>query len=271
MSNKTLSNKDELNTIFSSLNNLKHVLHLYAPTIDKYSIQASFLSQGNGNAAYITNDDPKLVNKKFNSYKIKVSVIHPKDMNKINNFKRIVIDAASIEPSINHSKREKFLTKTIKDQNILCTYDIGKLDPKKIEDLVEHHDKLILTTGSRTVLSSKSLPSNNYNIDDGLINEFVKRELKTIVLALVIREPMCGRDIQMEIYKKFSILLSPGTLYPLLHELEKKGLLECQVSIKTKIYSAANENEIRKILNDHIQAKNFLNDFLQSVVVKKLW
>lgn len=279
--------KNELNTVFSSLDGAAHVLHLYSPTVNKYLIHSSYLANGKEKIAYVTGEDPSIIEKKFKSFNIELPIFNPKDLNEIMTYERVVIDGASITPKIfrknikerrgeidiiraysSHAKREKYLAENFKKHSILCTYDISKLNPNMIKSLVKHHDKLILSTDAATVLSSKTL-SNKELTNTKLIDGFVKRELKTIVLALIAKEPQCGREIQLEIYKNFGILLSSGTLYPLLHGLEKNKLLECNYGIKTKTYMPADEKRIRKIVTEHIQAKNFLNDFLQSTMVKE--
>ncbi len=285
MLTKSSFKKSELNTIFSSMDGANHVLHLYSPNVNKYLIHASFLANGREKAAYVTGEDPTIIEKKFKPFNIELSIFNPKDINEIMTYKRVVIDGASITPKVfrkdgkerrgerdiireyaSHPKREKYLAENFKDHSILCTYDISKLYPNMIKTLVKQHDKLILSTESATVLSSKSLSVKELT-NNKLIDEFVKRELKTIVLALIAKQPQCGREIQLEIYKNFGILLSSGTLYPLLHQLEKNRLLNCTYGIKTKTYEPADEKRIKKIIREHIQAKNFLNNFLQSVMV----
>ncbi|MCG2825848.1 MAG: helix-turn-helix transcriptional regulator, partial [Thermoplasmatales archaeon] len=68
----------------------------------------------------------------------------------------------------------------------------------------------------------------------------------------------------------FNVLLSPGTIYPLLHSLEKKGLLKCEYEVKTKTYRPGKgaEPKIRVLLNEHIQTSRFLSRFLQSTGLK---
>ena len=287
MLSKSSFKKTELNTIFSSIDGKNHVLHLYSPTVNKYLIHASFLSNGEGKVAYVTGEDPAIIEKKFKSFNFELSIFNPKDINEIMTYERAVVDGASISPKVfrkeakerrgerdiireyaSHPKREKYLAENFKNHSILCTYDISKLYPNTIKSLVKHHDKLILSTDAATVLSSKILSTKEL-MNSKLIDEFVKRELKTIVLALISKKPRCGREVQMEIYKNFGILLSSGTLYPLLHELEKNKLLECNSGIKTKTYMPADEKMIRKIITEHIQAKNFLNSFLQSTMIRE--
>ncbi|MFH1337571.1 MAG: helix-turn-helix transcriptional regulator [Nanoarchaeota archaeon] len=277
-----------IDAAFSSVADSKHVLHLYAPTVNKYLIHARFLSDGNEKTAYVTGEDPEMILKRFQPLGINFEIISPRNMDLTLEFKKILIDAVSINSDImrgvkergrrkrlgeeeimkdciDHSKREKYLNSNFKNHSILCTYDISKLNPKKIKELVKKHDRLILTTDSATVLSSKKFMDKRL-LGSDLINEFVKRELKTIVLALLIKKSMCGRDIKMQIYNNFSILLSSGTLYPLLHELERNGLLKCHHMVKAKIYSIAEMERAMKILNEHMQVKNFLNNFLQSTI-----
>jgi len=103
------------------------------------------------------------------------------------------------------------------------------------------------------------------------VHRFVKDQLETIVLALLVREPMCGTDIIKTIHNKFGVLLSPGTIYPLLHELEKKKLLECEYGVKTKTYGPVEgaEERIRELLDEHVKASRFLSKFLQVAGAKE--
>ncbi len=146
---------------------------------------------------------------------------------------------------------------------IMCTYDISFLKPGQIEHLVQAHDKLILTTDDTMILSSKSLSLKSLKLSEEKIEQFVKNELETIILALVSSNSMCGNDIKKKIYEKFNILLSSGTIYPLLHTLEKQGLLKCSYGIKTKTYQTLDEKKIGKRLNDSVQANKFLSSFIQ--------
>jgi len=252
-----LTNKTELNTIFSSLNGSRRVLHLYTSTVDKYAIHKTFLSEGNGRSVYITNEDPKEVREKL--HKPKLTVIPPRSMRRIPSCKTVVIDGASIA----EEEFTKCADNLTLGQAVLCTFDTSKLNPKKIKELAEKHDKLILTTDGTTVVSEKSLKNLPNN---GMIDEFVKKELKTIVLALLLGKPMCGTDIKKKIFEKFNILLSSGTLYPLLHELEGKKLLTCRYGVKTKTYEPTDKKQIEDMLNEHIDIKNLLNNFLQKAI-----
>lgn len=254
-----LKTKNELNTIFSGLNGSRRVLHLYTPKVDKYLIHKAFLSEGNGRSVYITNEDSEIVRGKLQSPNLKV--LQPTNRNNILNCKKVLIDGASIREE-DLAECEKQLTL---GQSVLCTFDISKLVPEKIRELAEKHEKLILTTDSTILVSSKSLLEKDFS-NKQIINEFVKKELKIIVLALLLGNPMCGTDIKKKIFEKFNILLSSGTLYPLLHELEEQKLLTCRYGIKTKTYEPTDKKKIEATLREHIEVKDLLNNFLQTAI-----
>ena len=62
------------------------------------------------------------------------------------------------------------------------------------------------------------------------VNKILERHLKAfldiVILAILNRGSMHGYMIIAAIHKEFGILLSPGSLYPLLHCLEDDKLIE---------------------------------------------
>lgn len=282
---KHASHKEKIKTLFSGADGKKHILHLYIPTLNKYAIQSAFLGNKKGETLYVTGEEPEIIKTQFESLDKNLPVISPREMEKIGNYQRIIIDAGSINSkTINsgkrhrrsigenliikeytdHIKREKYLCGLNDGQSILCTYDISKLTPNKIKQLVKFHDQLVLTTDDTAVLSSKNLSPKQLNISSKLIDEFLKNELETVTLALIVAKPMCGTDIKKAIYEKFGILLSSGTLYPLLHKLQKSGLVKCEYGVKTKTYKPVNGKDIQTILDERMKAKNLLTSFVQA-------
>lgn len=65
----------------------------------------------------------------------------------------------------------------------------------------------------------------------------VKSLIDVIVLEMINREPMSGYDIIALIHKEFRILLSPGTVYPLLNFLERNGLIKGKQVQRKKVYT----------------------------------
>jgi len=54
----------------------------------------------------------------------------------------------------------------------------------------------------------------------------VKSILDLIILRLLVAKDRWGYEINMEIRDRFKVYLSAGTLYPLLHSLEERRLIE---------------------------------------------
>ncbi len=75
------------------------------------------------------------------------------------------------------------------------------------------------------------------DLDSNVMSERqVKAFLDLLVLALLEDRPQCGYDILAIIHRKFNVLLSPGTLYPLLYALEKQGFVENRAYNRRKNY-----------------------------------
>ncbi len=284
------------NAIFAGMGGTKHVLHLHTPSVNRYALQAAFLSERNGKTAYVTSQRPDSIHERFDFPGDSLSVIPPKKLDTIKHYKSVIIDAATVgrgektaeeksrgislkRPTIhkrkilglseilktytNHVKRENYLNELTHKPRILCTYDISLLDPATLKHLVRSHERMILTTDDTMVLSSKEFSSKNLKLNSEIVGQFVKNDLESIILAMVSSSSMCGNDIKKHIYEKFNILLSSGTIYPMLHKLQKQGLLKCAHGVKTKTYQVSDEKEIKKMLSESVQAKNFLSGFIR--------
>jgi len=75
--------------------------------------------------------------------------------------------------------------------------------------------------------------------------KYVKIALDLVILAILDGESMYGYKIMATIHKEFGVLLSPGSLYPLLHSLEEKKLVESHVEGGKRVYEATNEGKAR--------------------------
>jgi len=251
-----------------------HVLHLYTPKMDKHAIQGAFLAsiQKDEEAVYVTADKPKSSILELNLTNAKLRIIKPEDFRKLkieeDNEMRIIIDAGSFteKEKINEiEEREGYINELRKNHstNCLCTYDVSKLNPDTIKQLATYHNQLRITTGDLTVLSGDFFDESKLSYDS--IEKIVKDNLETIILALLQTKPMCGTDIIETIHFQFNVLLSPGTIYPLLHSLKERRLLKFTKNGKVKIYTPAEgaKLKIRNLVNEQIQARNLLNRYLR--------
>jgi len=256
-----------------SVKGLNHTLHLYTPKVGKYTIQKSFLisTENDEKVVYVTTDDSLCLSQEFDSTNIELKIIKPEDIRNLENEKnsklRIIIDAGSIpnQRDTEVEERERYINKLSKKHSIncLCTYDVTKLNPKILKQLAMHHNQLRLTTSDLTILSGDLLDRSTLSNDS--IEKMVKDNLEAIILSLLQRKPMCGTDIIKIIHLEFNVLLSPGTIYPLLHSLKKKGLLTFRKWGKATTYAPTEDAKlkIRSIVDEHIQARKLLNHYLQ--------
>ncbi len=70
--------------------------------------------------------------------------------------------------------------------------------------------------------------------------QIVKSSLDIIVLKMLNENPKHGYQLLADIHREFDVLLSPGTLYPLLYHLEEENLIEKTIEKRRKIYSLTN-------------------------------
>lgn len=259
------------------LERFDHILHLYTTKVDKYSIQRAFLSSKGEDekAVYITTESPETVNQRLNLTNIEVKVIKPEQIRDLmgNRSKlRVVNDAGSIIASgrLNNEieEREAQIRDLSKTHVVhcLCTYDVLKLDRDMLRQLAMLHNQRQLTTSDLTVISGDLFDRSKLSPDS--LNKTVKKNLEIIVLALIKRSPMCGTDIIQLVHKKFNILLSPGSIYPLLHTLEESGLITSKKDGKAKIYSMieGSELKIQELVDEQVHARKFLEQFLQQEI-----
>lgn len=73
-------------------------------------------------------------------------------------------------------------------------------------------------------------------LEERIIEKHVKTFLDIVVLAMLNGEPMYGYKIIAAIHKEFGVLLSPGSLYPLLHFLEDNKLIESRFNKGKIVY-----------------------------------
>ncbi|MCZ7382110.1 MAG: PadR family transcriptional regulator [Candidatus Methanoperedens sp.] len=91
-------------------------------------------------------------------------------------------------------------------------------------------------------------------------DDIVKNHLEVIILSMLIEKSMCGYDLIKEIFSRYNVLISQGTVYPLLYSLKEEGILHVESmkgDMKTKRYSVAPEGRpsIEKKIDEFIRAE----------------
>ena len=101
--------------------------------------------------------------------------------------------------------------------------------------------------------------------------------LDILVLSIIRnREGISGYEISQEINKKFKPMwrASPGTIYPLLNRLDKKGFVETEEFVdennrRKKIYTITIQGieRLKEVLKDNFETSmNTLGDYIRTVV-----
>lgn len=65
--------------------------------------------------------------------------------------------------------------------------------------------------------------------EEELIQSLVKKNLDIIILSMLKDNPVHGYKIIADLHNTFGVLLSPGTLYPLLYRLLSEELIIVEV------------------------------------------
>ena len=103
-------------------------------------------------------------------------------------------------------------------------------------------------------------------MSDRQINEkLVKSFLDIIIMALMNGTSMHGYAIMATVHREFGVLLSPGTLYPLLHALEDNELLSSSNNSGKVVYkvSTKGKQKFERTLNAFNKGVQKLSNFIE--------
>jgi len=85
----------------------------------------------------------------------------------------------------------------------------------------------------------------------------IKSFLDVIIAYLLAEKPSWGYEVIAKIYDRLQILLSPGVVYPLLHNMEKKGLVERRRLERKEVYRLTSQG--RQWLREMLDAVAYEN------------
>ncbi|MCW4011828.1 MAG: PadR family transcriptional regulator [Candidatus Bathyarchaeota archaeon] len=103
------------------------------------------------------------------------------------------------------------------------------------------------------------------DIQSDIKDHLVKSFLDIIVLSMLKDNPIHGYAIIADIHKRFDVLLSPGTLYPLLYSLEKKGMISIEQDGRRKNYIITEKGLIQsdRVINAYSAQMKDLIKFIE--------
>jgi len=109
-------------------------------------------------------------------------------------------------------------------------------------------DPVADTSGSRSgevvgAVTDQLFPGRSFSFDERL----VKNSLDELLLVLVaLRDgDTHGKGLMEDLSQVFDARLSPGTVYPRLHDLEADDLLEMHELVRTKEYRLEDDSDAR--------------------------
>ena len=100
-------------------------------------------------------------------------------------------------------------------------------------------------------VTDQLFPGRRFRFDE----ELVKNSLDELLLVLVaLRDgDTHGKGLMEDLSQVFDARLSPGTVYPRLHELEADDLLEMHELVRTKEYRIDDDEDTRTRIEDAMQ------------------
>lgn len=94
----------------------------------------------------------------------------------------------------------------------------------------------------------------------------ITESLDEILLAMIASttEETHGTGLMDELERQFNTELSPGTVYPRLHDLESEGILQVHELVHTKQYSISDAPEARSLVQRAVAQHLAVASFLQA-------
>jgi len=259
--------------------NAEHLLHIYTSKVDKYAIQRAYLIslKEPDRVIIFSSDDPVTIRREFSSVESELIILKPEELHRLEeetdqgSQTRLIVDAGSFPNQTENEivSRERYIEKVAREHPLtcLCTFKASDLSSELLKQLTTFHSRYQLTTNDITLISGNFIDESTISFDSA--KKMVKDNLKAIILVLLNRRAMCGSEIIGTIHMEFNVLLSPGTVYPLLHSLHKQDLLTWVKEGKEKKYIPVedSEMEIKHLIGEHIKARRWLNTYLQKEIV----
>lgn len=153
---------------------------------------------------------------------------------------------------------------------VISAFNVNSLDNESMSRLIKLHTKIVISAHNETTLLLPYFSSRQFDrkptrdikvISRENVERAIKSSLDVITLSLLQREPMCGYEVIRTIAQKYHVLLSQGTVYPLLYSLKNKGILRiCEGGGREKVYALTEKGEktMEAKLNDFAKTHEYL-------------
>lgn len=100
------------------------------------------------------------------------------------------------------------------------------------------------------------------------IDKSIRMNREIFLLSLLMEGDFCGYDLIKKIFIKWDVLLSQGTVYPVLYSFEEEGVLHAEFArgdMRTKIYSLTPDGRTvaQKMVEDFIKAMEHIHSLIK--------
>lgn len=160
----------------------------------------------------------------------------------------------------------------------VLSFNLNDLDIRQIRKVLKISKNVTIIAGkdgNGIVFNQPDIEDKDFKISEDSISaevleETVKKSLNIILLSLIKRKSMSGFEIIKEIVTRFNVLLSQGTVYPVLYNFEDLGYFNSKLreDNKTKIYFPSAEGA--KFIDEQINEFKIIHNNIRNMVLKGL-
>jgi DNA-binding PadR family transcriptional regulator len=86
----------------------------------------------------------------------------------------------------------------------------------------------------------------------------VKGNLEAVLLAYLMEQPRTGMELIEDLRRDFGVGLSMGRIYPLLHRLQKEGVLDSRRGPRLVVYRVSDRTAVRRRISSLVQFADML-------------
>ena len=166
--------------------------------------------------------------------------------------------------------KKKF--RDIKQKNFpiifINAFNLTSVSSELLNQLLQMHKRIVLLTKNENMASFPGFSlvggfeeAMSEALPEEVLEQVIKRNLELVTLSILEKGSMSGYSLIKEISSQFHILISQGTIYPLLYSLQKEGTLAIKNGVgREKIYELTSKGKeyARKNLIHFRKAYSFL-------------
>ncbi len=135
------------------------------------------------------------------------------------------------------------------EATIITCFSIDAVDAEFLERVFRFYSFVVVSADAEKTIISPVAVNGRAEIREvdvistEVADTLVKKFLDLIILSILSTEPMHGYSIIKTIFHRCGVLVSQGMLYPLLHEMQEKGLVKQEAANmgRGKVYAITPE------------------------------